>query len=106
MIEIRYIRSKAMHSLSITGHADYAEHGNDIVCSGVSAVTYTLAGYLINHTNATEHHIQLDSGCGTIMCYRKDNADIAFDMALIGYQQIAHTYHNNVSVHIPAETDR
>ena len=106
MIEIRYIRSKAMHSLSITGHAENAEHGHNIVCAGVSAVTYALVGYMINYANDDDYHIQLESGDGTIMCYRKDNTDTAFDVAMSGYRLIAHNYPNEVIVHIPAETDR
>lgn len=102
MIDIRYIRTEAMHSLSITGHADYAEHGNNIVCAGVSAVTYALVGYLINYTKETEHHIKLESGLGTIMCYRNDNTDTAFDVAEIGYRLISHNYPNEVIVHISA----
>ena len=102
MIDIRYIRTEAMHSLSITGHADYADHGNDIVCSAVSAVTYSLAGWLLNRVKADEKYVKLDSGNSTIMCYAVEQADTAFDMAVIGYSQIAATYPNNVSVHISA----
>lgn len=104
MIEIRYIKTNAMHCLSIKGHADYANHGDDIVCAGVSAVTYTLAGWLINRVDETERYMKLDSGNGTIMCYALDKADTAFDMAMIGFTQIANTYPNHVSVHISAGT--
>ena len=29
----------SIRSFAVTGHADYAEHGRDIVCAGVSAIT-------------------------------------------------------------------
>ena len=38
MIEITH----ANGNITITGHAGYAEHGKDIVCSGVSALVQTL----------------------------------------------------------------
>lgn len=46
MIEITIDRSRSSHnsgridSFHVEGHADFAEHGNDIVCAGVSTVTF------------------------------------------------------------------
>ena len=37
---------------TIRGHADYAEHGKDIVCSAVSALTQTIAIILKRECNA------------------------------------------------------
>jgi uncharacterized protein YsxB (DUF464 family) len=103
MIQIKYIKTNAMHCLHIDGHADY-NPSNDIVCAGVSAVTYTLAGWLLNRIAESDRHIKLDSGSGMIMCYTVEKADTAFDMAVIGFAQIANTYPNNVSFHISAGT--
>lgn len=43
MIEITIERRKSDSTITafkVTGHAEYAAYGNDIVCAGVSAVTF------------------------------------------------------------------
>lgn len=35
----RQTHDRTIHSFSVTGHADFAESGKDIVCAGVSAIT-------------------------------------------------------------------
>lgn len=39
MVKIRYNDNQ----IRASGHANYAEHGNDIVCASVSILLYTLA---------------------------------------------------------------
>ncbi len=43
MIEVAWTRNRAgtIIGFTVTGHADYAAAGTDIVCAGVSAVTLT-----------------------------------------------------------------
>ena len=36
-------------TLIVTGHADYAEKGKDIVCAGISALVQTLGQYAVEH---------------------------------------------------------
>lgn len=38
MIKIKYSAKPGEVVLNINGHANYAEHGQDIVCAGVSAI--------------------------------------------------------------------
>ncbi len=41
MIKVKVDRSEGrIHSFTISGHADYARKGQDIVCAGVSAVSF------------------------------------------------------------------
>ena len=42
-------------TMIVTGHADYAEHGKDIVCAGVSALVQTLEMYAIGHGGKSVH---------------------------------------------------
>ena len=42
-------------TLIVTGHADYAEKGKDIVCAGVSALAQTLEMYAIGHGGKSVH---------------------------------------------------
>ena len=43
MIKIEIVRNsdQAMVGFSVTGHANTAPHGQDIVCAGISALTQT-----------------------------------------------------------------
>lgn len=53
--------------LIVTGHADYAEYGKDIVCAGVSALVQTLALYAIEHGGTAEMrsgYAKIDAGNG------------------------------------------
>lgn len=47
MISIEYASpAEGEHILTVSGHAEYAEAGKDIVCAGVSALVYGAAGAL------------------------------------------------------------
>jgi len=41
LIQVRILRRKdgSIHGFEVKGHANFAKHGEDIVCAGVSAVT-------------------------------------------------------------------
>jgi uncharacterized protein YsxB (DUF464 family) len=99
VIRVNYLREGSRHRLSVTGHAGYATHGNDIVCAGVSSISYALLGYLHN----IECEIaQASTESGDMMLdVRGDRmTDGAFDMALVGYLQIAKKYPQHVDVYI------
>lgn len=94
MIQITY---KAVpgkpHKLALRGHAGYAQHGNDIVCAGVSAITFTLVGFLKNHEDVSWRlQTHYESGNCEISCGSNTLTDTAFDMAIIGYAQMAKKY--------------
>lgn len=96
MITIRYKCDEA-HELKISGHAGYAEKGKDIVCAGVSAITYALLGII----DADYISRRIADGNVYIRCENNsERIGTAFDMAIIGYEQIAHTHPDNVSVQI------
>ena len=103
MTDIRYLKDEHVHMLMLSGHAGYAQEGADIVCAGISAVTYTLMGYLENlKAEGAQVISRQDSGDVTIVCLRHQNADTAFEMAMIGYMQIAKKYPDNLTIHISA----
>jgi uncharacterized protein YsxB (DUF464 family) len=43
MVKVEIKRNKAKHinSFKVSGHADYADHGEDIVCSAISVLAQT-----------------------------------------------------------------
>ena len=103
MIAIEYTGVPGYHHLEIKGHAGYSEQGGDIVCAGVSAITYTLLGFLNNREDDIWHlRAHTESGNAAVTCTGDHHIDTAFEMAVIGYAQIANQYPDNVTLHISA----
>lgn len=101
MIRIDYNREGDRHLLKVSGHAGYAEYGQDIVCAGVSAVSFALLGFL------EAEGVRLDtaeagSGALDVACIGTDRVDAAFDMAIAGYRLIADNYPEYTDVNINA----
>lgn len=101
MIRVNYLREGNHHRLSVKGHAGYAAHGDDIVCAGVSGISYALLGYL-NHAGCDISEARADSG--DLLIDARGGALIAgaFDMAMVGYLQISRKYPQCVDVYIAA----
>ena len=86
--------------LLVDGHADYAEHGKDIVCAGVSAITQALSGFIENHDECEGECQENDCG-GHMHIYAlqaDDKAYAAFEMAFIGLLQIETAHPGFVTV--------
>ena len=86
---------------SVSGHSGYSEAGSDIVCAGVSAISFALIGYL--QQRETEAQISGGTGSLAIDCRGDERAASAFDMALCGWLQIAANYPHHVEVYIATE---
>lgn len=99
MIRINYDRTGNRHRLSVKGHAGYAAHGDDIVCAGVSGISYALLGYL-HHAGCDIEEARADSGDLLIDCSGNELIAAAFDMAMVGYLQIHKKYPQHVDVYI------
>lgn len=97
MTYIYYSMTDGVHELSIYGHADYDSEGRDIVCSAVSAIGYTLLGFLENEAHDISDYAE-DSGKLCISAQSTDQVDTAFEMAIIGFMQIARQYPKYVSI--------
>ena len=82
--------------LKISGHAPYKENGQLIVCAAVSAIFYSLLGYLKNrHPDSLKIHA-LESGNADIECLGCDSE--IFRMACIGILQISESYPGQICV--------
>ena len=93
MIDIKLTKYGPMRRVEANGHAEY-NPGNDIVCAGVSALFYAFAGYLKNKEDVRDVVIDLKSGNSKIEGW--GDLKEAFDMLVIGIEQIAQTYPKNV----------
>ena len=102
MIEVNY-NSKTLE-LSIKGHAEHGNKGEDIVCSAASILFYTLAESL---TNAKEMLVQnpkieMEDGKGTISCVPKGkyeaNITLIYWTILNGFQLLEENYQKNLKL--------
>ncbi|MER2009536.1 MAG: ribosomal-processing cysteine protease Prp [Psychrobacillus sp.] len=55
MIKVTVTRDQSglIHSFEMKGHADFAEHGKDLVCAGASAVSFGAVNAIISLTKIT-----------------------------------------------------
>lgn len=101
MIRAKYRTDGKAHSLLILGHAGYASKGNDIVCAGVSAVVYSLLGYLENHGEDLEYiNTSIESGETQISCEGGEKTAAVFELTAIGLAQISQKYPDHVAIDI------
>ena len=101
MIIARYDRNGETHTLSVNGHAGYADKGQDIVCAGVSAIVYALIGWLENNSTETRF-VSIDECNGEVILSCEGDSDVSavFYMAAVGIEQIANTYPDHVDIDI------
>ena len=54
--------SKRISSFEMSGHADFAEHGQDLVCAGASAVSFGAVNAIMELTGIEPQIKQTESG--------------------------------------------
>lgn len=97
MIRCVYEKSKSGIRLTVNGHAGYAQHGEDIVCSAVSALTETLIARLLQLD--AKFSYEKENGAVEIAMRKVTyDANEAFGFAVLGMQLIATAYPKNVEV--------
>lgn len=94
MIEVK----RSGSGLTITGHAGYAPHGQDIVCAAVSTLVQT---FFESVQALTADEITVDFGPGkAVIQYGNlsDAAKLLEDSLFVGLNLIADNYPDNVRV--------
>ena len=104
MIRASYTAEGDIHTLSVHGHARYAERGKDIVCAGVSSLVQALIGYAENHPHIIEC-ISIGDGDVLISCSGGTETAAVFDMTAIGLEQISLSYPAHVQIDIIGVAD-
>ncbi len=101
MTEATIFLSRERQYYTVEGHAT----GSPEVCAAVSAISYTLAGWLKNSAEHTREDpvIELSSGCAHISAGGDDKTYEVFRAAAIGLLQIAATHKNYLMVEIAEE---
>ena len=95
MIKVRYNLDYSM--LKITGHANYANYGEDIVCSSVSSIIITSCNlaYKFNH----EFKYQDDNDVITIINNTNDeNVKIVLENMIEMLKDLERQYPKNINI--------
>lgn len=107
MIQAIYYRN--YNRLTVTGHANSAEHGHDLVCASASILAYTLAANVANMADAGQVRqpiIENSEGNTEISCNPKHNlkntVTLVFDSICVGFELLAHDYPEYISYEIRA----
>lgn len=106
MIKVVYLRKS--HLLTMTGHANSAAYGQDLVCASASILAYTLANAVLNmaenRQQVTDHKIVLAEGKALIMCTAAHKYDapitLVFDSICAGFELLAHDYPEYISYNV------
>lgn len=102
MIQVTYFKKK--NRVVISGHAFSGEAGHDLVCAGVSALTYTLAANVGNMEEqgiVKNAKVKLHKGHGTIRCNAaegcEDMVKRIFEAVCVGFEILADRFPKNIS---------
>ncbi len=92
-----------IRGFDVKGHAGYAEHGSDIVCSAASVTAYTAAGALeglagIKGCYSEESGLFVLNLPEGIPSEQSQTARIILETAAIGFRQIENSYRKFLSV--------
>jgi len=95
--------SGSIKSLNIKGHSGYAEEGQDIICSAVSATAYTAAGALqelagLKNCYREKEGYMLITLSQEMEAQQKAIAEIILETSVIGFKQIELSYGKYVLV--------
>lgn len=101
MVKATYTIDDNRHTLSVKGHANYAEYGKDIVCAGVSSLVQALMGWLEEHYDRADN-VSIDTHGGGLTISAEGDEDIkaVFQLVVVGMEQIADRYPNNVQIDV------
>lgn len=105
MIEVTYYRN--FNRLTVTGHANSAEYGHDLVCASASMLAYTLAANVANMADSGKVRqpiIKNSEGNTEISCNPRHNLKntltLIFDSICVGFELLAHDYPEYITYEI------
>lgn len=105
MIQAIYYRK--YNRLTVTGHANSAEPGHDLVCASASMLAYTLAANVANMADNGQVRkpiIENNEGNAEISCNPRHNlkntVTLVFDSICVGFELLAHDYPEYITYEI------
>lgn len=101
MVKANYTVEENTHTLTVTGHANFAEYGKDIVCAGISSLVQALIGWIEeNFQKDACVMVDPEEGVVIVACEGGDDVAAVFYMASIGLAQIADSYPDHMQIDI------
>lgn len=95
MTNITYRRFNNSYSITIDGHAGYAETGKDIVCAAISALAQTLMAHIETEAEVCETYVGDGQvwiyGSGLISCF-------SYETIVTGLKLIAQGFPDYVKI--------
>lgn len=99
MIKINVYRSgQAIAGFSVSGHANLAPHGQDIVCAGVSALTQAAVLGITNYLNKKANIEVLVGKLGVELEEPDGLTNAILETMLLGLMEIAKLYPKSVRI--------
>ena len=100
MIQVRFEKDGKNIILTVQGHSEQAQMGQDIVCSAASILAYTVAHMVTDMDEdgklKKKPHIRMDSGDSAVTCKPTKQyygeALHTYTVAQKGYELLAYTY--------------
>ena len=106
MVKAKYRVEDNIHTLTVLGHANYAEYGKDIVCAGISSIVQALIGWIEdNYYKVNCISVDPKEGEVIISCEGGSEISAVFQMASIGLRQIADCYPDHMQIDIIGTAD-
>lgn len=95
MTRVEYQILKNSVHIHITGHAGYAERGNDIVCSAISILIQTAIAHM--DRVADKYDYSLDEGYAELEAEGYD-AKVAVETIITGFELLADNYPEYIEI--------
>ena len=93
-------------TLDVSGHAEHGKKGEDIVCSAISTLFYTLGEALYESKEMMKEDIIFsdEDGNGHLSCKPKEeyeaNVSLIYWTILTGFELVAKNYEKNVELEV------
>ena len=84
--------------ITVQGHAEYAEHGKDIVCAAISTLSQVFVASVEELTAAKIKTAQTSGYMEIVIEESTERAQVLLDSFLLGCRMIADEYPDNVRV--------
>ena len=95
IIKTNILSNEGNFSYIVEGHAGYAEHGKDIVCSAISSLHYS---FLLWLEMAEIEFESVDDGEKVGVSVIDKRARDCYNMVIAGFDGIAYQYGKNVKI--------
>ena len=82
--------------ITVSGHAEYAEHGKDIVCAAISTLSQVFVASVEELTAAKIKTAQTSGYMEIVIEESTERAQVLLDSFLLGCRMIADQYPDNV----------